>query len=71
MIKQNCSGTGAEIEYKDILGNPHKAKSEDIYAMLTPAIDTLAETICSAITEANGTSPAAVFLVGGGGGGGA
>ena len=40
--------------------------SEDIVKMLTPAIDTLADTICNAIVGANGASPAAVFLVGGG-----
>ena len=66
MIKQSCSNGEKEIEYRDILGNTHKAPAEDIMEMLTPAVDTLAETICSSIIEANGSSPAAVFLVGGG-----
>ena len=66
MIKQNCSNGEEEIEYRDILGNPHKAKGEDVAKMLTPAVETLADTICGAIKEANGASPAAVFLVGGG-----
>lgn len=66
MIKQNCSNGDKEIEYKDILGNSHTVPAEDIVEMLSPAVDTLAETICDAITEANGSSPSAVFLVGGG-----
>ncbi len=65
-IKQSCSNGDEEIEYRDILGNPHKAKGSDVSKMLTPAVESLADTICNAITEANGASPAAVFLVGGG-----
>ncbi|MBR5088758.1 MAG: pilus assembly protein PilM [Ruminiclostridium sp.] len=66
MIKQSCSNGEKEVEYRDILGNVHKVKAEEIAEMLDPAVDTLAETICNAIKEANGTSPSAVFLVGGG-----
>lgn len=66
MIKQSCSNGDKEVEYRDILGNPHTVKAEEISEMLTPAVDTLAETICAAIKEANGASPSAVFLVGGG-----
>ena len=66
MIKQSCSNGDSEVEYRDILGNAHKVPAEDIQEMLTPAVETLAETICDAIIEANGTSPSAVFLVGGG-----
>ncbi len=66
-IKQSCSNGEAEIEYKDILGNTHKVLAEELSEMLSPAVDTLAGTICDAILEANGgDSPAAVFLVGGG-----
>ena len=65
-IKQSVSKGEAEVEYKDILGNTHKALAEDISGMLSPAVETLAETICEAILQANGDSPAAVFLVGGG-----
>lgn len=65
-LKQSCSGGESEIEYRDILGIPHKVKSADILKMVTPAVDALAETVCSAIISANGGSPAAVFLVGGG-----
>lgn len=66
MIKQSCSNGDTDIEYRDILGNTHKIKTSEIAEMITPAVETLAETICNAIREANGSSPAAVFLVGGG-----
>ena len=66
MIKQSCSGSETEVEYRDILGNTHKVMTSEIAEMITPAVETLADTICSAIKEANGASPAAVFLVGGG-----
>ena len=65
-IKQSCSNGESEVEYRDILGNTHKVMTSEIAEMITPAVETLAETICSAIKEANGASPAAVFLVGGG-----
>ena len=66
MIKQSCSNGDTDIEYRDILGNTHKIQTSEIAEMITPAVETLAETICNAIREANGSSPAAVFLVGGG-----
>ena len=66
MIKQSCSNGDTDIEYRDILGNTHKIQTSEIAEMITPAVEALAETICNAIREANGSSPAAVFLVGGG-----
>lgn len=66
MIKQRVSTGDKEVEYRDILGNSHKVPAEEITEMLSPAVETLAETICNAIIEANGASPSAVFLVGGG-----
>ncbi len=65
-LKQRCSSGEEELEFRDILGIPHKLKASEIYKKVTPAVDTLAETICAAITDVNGGSPAAVFLVGGG-----
>ena len=65
-LKQACSTGDEELEFRDILGIPHKLKASEIYQKLTPAVDTLAETICNAIIEVNNGSPAAVFLVGGG-----
>lgn len=65
-LKQKCSDGDEELEFRDILGIPHKLKASEIYQKVTPAVETLAETICNAITEVNNGSPAAVFLVGGG-----
>lgn len=66
VLKQSCSTGDEELEFRDILGIPHKLKASEIYQKLTPAVDTLAETICNAIIDVNNGSPAAVFLVGGG-----
>lgn len=65
-LKQNCSETDEELEFRDILGISHKLKASEIYQKVMPAVDVLADTICKAITDVNGGSPAAVFLVGGG-----
>ncbi len=65
-LKQHCSASDEELEFRDILGIPHKLKASEVYKKLTPAVDILAETICNAIIEVNNGSPAAVFLVGGG-----
>lgn len=65
-LKQSCCSNKGEIEFKDILGIPHKLKASEIYEKLTPAVEVLAETICKSIVEVNNGSPAAVFLVGGG-----
>ena len=67
MMKQKCTeGGDEEIEYRDILGIPHKCTASEVYKKITPSVETLAETICSSILDVNGGSPAAVFLVGGG-----
>ena len=65
-LKQKCSETDDELEFRDILGIPHKLKASEIYQKVTPAVDVLAETVCNSIVEVNNGSPAAVFLVGGG-----
>jgi len=65
-LKQNCSDSDEELEFRDILGVSHKLKASEIYQKVMPAVDVLADTICKAITDVNGGSPAAVFLVGGG-----
>lgn len=66
-MKQKCTeGGDEEIEYRDILGIPHKCTASEIYKKITPSVETLAETICSAILDVNSGPPAAVFLVGGG-----
>ena len=55
-----------EITYRDIFGIPHKITREEFLETILPCIDELAKTICSTITNINGGSPQAVFLVGGG-----
>ncbi|MCM1334447.1 MAG: rod shape-determining protein, partial [Eubacterium sp.] len=65
-LKQSCSAEGGEIEFRDILGVTHTMKASEIYQKLVPTVEVLADTICTAILEVNGGSPAAVFLVGGG-----
>lgn len=65
-LKQNCSETDEELEFRDILGVSHTLKASEIYQKVMPAVDVLADTICKAITDVNGGSPSAVFLVGGG-----
>ncbi len=54
------------ITYKDILGVEHNITSKDFYNTIMPSVDALADSITQTITDINGTSPSAVFLVGGG-----
>ncbi len=65
-LKQGCSSGEQELEYRDILGMTHKIKASELSEKLKPAVETLADTICSSIIEVNDGAPAAVFLVGGG-----
>lgn len=65
-LKQGCSAGAEELEYRDILGMSHKIKAAELSEKLKPAVETLADTICSTILEVNDGAPAAVFLVGGG-----
>lgn len=60
------SPAGEDIVFSDILGFEHTVTSEDFYSSLYAAVDQLADTIAKNILEANGSAPAAVFLVGGG-----
>ncbi|MGN1106599.1 MAG: cell division FtsA domain-containing protein, partial [Huintestinicola sp.] len=57
---------GEDVSFTDILGFEHTIKSDEFFAGLFPAVDQLADTISENILEANGSAPAAVFLVGGG-----
>ncbi|MBP5604584.1 MAG: cell division FtsA domain-containing protein, partial [Ruminiclostridium sp.] len=65
-IKQEVSNGADSVTYRDILGIEHTVEKEELTEILSPAVKALAETVCAAIKEANGGSPAAVFLVGGG-----
>lgn len=57
---------GEDVSFIDILGFEHTIKSDEFYSSLFPAVDQLADTIADNILQANGSAPAAVFLVGGG-----
>ncbi|MCM1579197.1 MAG: hypothetical protein NC078_10405, partial [Ruminococcus sp.] len=57
---------GEDVVFTDILGFEHTVDSNEFYSSLYPAVDELADTIARNILEANGSAPAAVFLVGGG-----
>lgn len=57
---------GEDIEVKDILGIKTKLTADEVYETVKPAIDALAEAITQRILIINGSSPAAIFLVGGG-----
>lgn len=57
---------GEDVSFTDILGFEHTVKSDEFFAGLFPAVDQLADTIADNVLEANGSAPAAVFLVGGG-----
>ncbi len=55
-----------EISFTDILLQPRVITAAELSQITLPAAQALADTICGEITEANGESPQAVFLVGGG-----
>lgn len=64
---KHLSTSGAtEFEYRDIFGITQKVKTEDFNKKIEHAVESLAEIICTNILTVNGSSPAAVFLVGGG-----
>ena len=56
----------SEITYTDILLSEHTISAKDVEALLAPAAEQLADTICAEITAANTAPPQAVYLVGGG-----
>lgn len=56
------------VSFKDIMGISHKIDAEEIFNMLKPSLEKLAESIGNKILELNGgKSTNAVFCVGGGG----
>lgn len=57
---------GEDIEIKNILGVKTKLTADEIFETAKPAIETLAEAIAQRVLLINGSTPAAVFLVGGG-----
>lgn len=61
-----CLSSKEKIKYTDIMGIAYEKTSEEIVEGIDFAIRALAKEICDKITEYNGKSPSAVFLVGGG-----
>jgi hypothetical protein len=58
--------SGKQLKYRDILGYEHTLESPEFFESIFPAAGYLADTISTAVVEANGSPPAAVFLIGGG-----
>ncbi len=62
------SGIEEEIEYQDIMMIKHKVTAEEVWQLLKPLVDDLAESIAAKIKELNGgETVSATFVVGGGG----
>lgn len=61
-------GVMDEVTFEDILGLPQTYKSEELFQVIAPAIETMAKQAAEKICELNGDKPvSAVFVVGGGG----
>lgn len=63
---KHLASAGEPIVYDDIFGIEHTIEKDEFDAKVSPCVETLADTICKAIVDINGSSPQAVFLVGGG-----
>lgn len=56
------------IEYKDIMMLPHQVEAKQVWELVEPVVDQMAEAVGERIIELNGDKPvSAVFIVGGGG----
>ena len=62
------SGVEEEIEYQDIMMIKHTVTAEEVWQLLKPLVDDLAENIAAKIKELNGgETVSATYVVGGGG----
>lgn len=62
------SGVEEEIEYEDIMMIKHTITAEEVWQLLKPLVDDLADSIAAKIKELNGgETVSATFVVGGGG----
>lgn len=62
------SGVQDEVTYKDIMSISHTIPSSEVWELIRPVVDHIAEDIARKICELNGDkSVSAVFIVGGGG----
>ena len=57
---------GGSLEFTDVLGLPQTQTVQEIAAVLSPAMDTLAAEIARQVLDVNGNAPSALFLAGGG-----
>ena len=57
-----------EVTYEDIMGLPQTCKSEELFSVISFAVESMAKQAAEKIRELNGDKPvSAVFVVGGGG----
>lgn len=65
-IKKECT-CHEIVKYIDVLGMENEIKSDDIFKVINPVVNKIAEEIAKRVIELNGgKAPNAVFLVGGG-----
>ncbi len=60
------AGESDSITYRDIFGVEKTISKDEFLEKCAPSVDSLADVISKAVCEANGQSPAAMFLIGGG-----
>lgn len=65
-MKIQASGDTDSITYRDIFGREQTMTKADFFEKCTPSVDSLADVISQTVCDANGQSPAAMFLIGGG-----
>lgn len=61
-----CMKQEEDLEYTDVLGFAHTVSPEEVSKAAESTIQSMCRQIAERITEVNGGSPSAVFLVGGG-----
>lgn len=65
-MKIQASGDTDNITYRDIFGREQTISKTDFFEKCSPSVDSLADVISQTVCDANGQSPAAMFLIGGG-----
>ena len=65
-MKIQASGDTDSITYRDIFGREQTISKDDFFEKCSPSVDSLADVISQTVCDANGQSPAAMFLIGGG-----
>ena len=65
-MKIQASGDTDSITYRDIFSREQTISKADFFEKCSPSVDSLADVISQTVCDANGQSPAAMFLIGGG-----